>query len=232
MADTKKYFKNSLVEKISSPLKEFNFKFYDKLTIGRMTSDEIFQSISFTKSPYDTYFFNAHFTIRPMYCPNEDYFVTMPGNSFIALTKNKKEFWNYTTETNCDESFNEISEIIMKIVLPIFDLTTNSNQVISSYEKNIFGQRKFGNKIEWGTIGWENFDIGHIYLRAGNRAKAINQLKKSYKIFKSDDRDWAKIASERCLELIELIDKDNNEIENYIRNVIETSKANLKLDNW
>ncbi len=167
-----------------------------------------------------------------MYCPHDDYLTSMPGNSLRIIPTKSDENWNYYSETEGNKSFKEIVELIDKYALPILNSTKSSVEIISCYERNIFRQRKFGNKILWGTQGWENFDFGHIYLRAGNKSKSIRQFKKCYREFSNDKRDWAQIAAKDCLKIIEIIKQGDNFITNYLTDIINTSKENLKLEKW
>lgn len=197
-----------------------------------MTDDEVFQSISFIKSRYGGENFKVAISIRPMYCPHADYLPSLPGNSLRSIATKSDENWNYSTETDGNKSFKEIVELIDKYAIPIFNSTENSFEIISCYERNIFGQRKFGNKIIWGTQGWENFDFGHIYLRAGDKSKSIRQFKKCYREFSADKRDWAQIAAKDCLKIIEIIKQGDDFIKDYLVDTIKTSKENLKLEKW
>lgn len=232
MFDPKKYYRISLANLVELPLKQFGFKFFDKNSICRMTDDEVFQSISFIKSRYGGENFKVAISIRPMYCPHADYLPSLPGNSLRSIATKSDENWNYSTETDGNKSFKEIVELIDKYAIPIFNSTENSFEIISCYERNIFGQRKFGNKIIWGTQGWENFDFGHIYLRAGDKSKSIRQFKKCYREFSADKRDWAQIAAKDCLKIIEIIKQGDDFIKDYLVDTIKTSKENLKLEKW
>lgn len=232
MFDPNKYFRRSLNSIFENNLKQFGFSFLDKNSICRMTDDDIFQRIVFLKSQYGGQNFQVSISFRPMYCPNDEYFTSMPGNSLRVIATKSDAHWNYSTEQIGDASFNEIEKLINKYAIPIFNSTQNSSDIISCYERNLFGQRKFGNKILWGTQGWEDFDFGHIYLRAGNKSKAIRHFKKCYKEFKSDKREWAQVAANDCLNAIENIKQDNDSIAKYLAETIKESKTNLKLEDW
>ncbi len=83
-----------------------------------------------------------------------------------------------------------------------------------------------------GTQSWENYDFGHIYLRAGNIKKSLRQFGKCYREFKSDTRDWAQAAAKECLGIKQLVKAGQPGIEQYLEDVIRDSRQKLKLENW
>lgn len=234
MFEPKKYFTTARRQYIESPLKELGFKKYKTAFIARMTNDNVFQFLDFQKSAYGGEQFTLHVTIRPMYCPHEDYLTLLPGNRLGSMATNgkKDKWWNYSTEEEANSSFVEIYNLLTKYAIPFFNSTMTSNDIIKSYEKNIFGVNKFGNKVEWGTIGWENYDLGHIYLKAGHNKKAIKQFDLCYKEFINDDRDWAQSAAKECMDIKTIINSGQMSIDKYLDDTIKESKQNLKLTEW
>jgi len=234
MFEPKQYFTIARREYIESPLKELGFKKYKTAFIGRMTDDNVFQFVDFQKSAHGGEQFTLNVTIRPMYCPHEDYLTLLPGNRLGSMSTNGKQdkWWNYSTEAEGNSSFMEIFNLLTKHAIPFFNSTMTSNDIIRTYEKNIFGVNKFGNKVEWGTVGWENYDLGHIYLKAGNIKKALKKIYTCYKEFSNDERDWAQSAAKKCLDIKTIINSGQTSIDKYLANTIMESKQKLKLTEW
>ena len=233
MDDIKKHFNKSRKVLLDNPLKEFGFKPYKTSFLARLTSDDVFQFIDIHKYRYGGQF-TIEIAVRPLYCPHEEYLTLLPGNRLYSIvTKGKSDkWWPNTTEIETDESFMEVFRLICESAMPFFDSTKTSTDIIKSYEKNFLGINKFGNSICWGTTGWENFDFGHIYLKAGNTKKAIRQFDLCYKEFIKDNRDWAQIAAKKCIEIKNVINLGHVEIEKYLEKTIIQSKNNLKLNEW
>lgn len=233
MGDIKKYFNKSRKVLLDNPLKEFGFKPYKTSFLARLTSDNVFQFIDIHKYRYGGQF-TIEIAVRPLFCPHEDYLTLLPGNRLYAIvTKGKSDkWWPNTTEIDTDESLKDVFKLICEFAMPFFDSTQTSDDIIKSYEKNFLGINKFGNSIEWGTAGWENFDFGHIYLKAGNKKNAIKQFDLCYKEFIKDNRDWAQIAAKKCIEIKRIIKGEQSEIEKYLEQTIIQSKTNLNLIDW
>jgi len=229
MFEPKKYFNTARRKYIELPLKELGFKKYKTSSLGRMTDDNVFQFIDFQKSAYGGEQFTLNVTIRPMYCPHEDYLTLLPGNRLGSMATNGEQdlWWNYSSEVEGNSSFTEIFDLLNKHAIPFFDSTMRSHDIIKTYEKNIFGK-----KVQWGTIGWENYDIGHIYLKAGDNKKATIQFDNCYKVFRSDDRDWAQNAAKECLDIMTVISSGQTSIDKYLGDMIKESRQNLKLTEW
>jgi Domain of unknown function (DUF4304) len=232
--DAKKFFTKARRLYIEEPLKVLDFKKYKSSVIARVTTGDIFQFLDFQKSAYGGQDFTINVAIRPLFCPNHDYLTLLPGNRLgLMSTKSKKDiWWNYTTQAEGDKSFVDVFEMTKKYALPFFEATQTSNEIIICYEKNIFGINKFGDRIAWGTIGWEDFDLGHIYLHAGQIKKAIKHFNACYKEFKKDDRDWAQSATTECLKIKDIIASGQFQIDKYITDTIKDSKEKLKLVDW
>jgi len=233
LTDIKTYFSTSRRLHIDRPLKELGFKPYKSSFLGRMTDDKVFQFLDFHK-----YRFGGQFTVevavRPMYCPHDEYVTLLPGNRLYSIATNGKgdKWWKNSTEQETDESFNDVYNLIIKHALPFFDATTTSEDIIKSYEKNFLGISKFGKRIYWGTIGWQNFDFGHIYLKFGDKKNAIKQFNKCYKEFITDSRDWAQEGAKKCLLIKQIIASGQNDIDRYLNDTIKESKEKLKLLDW
>lgn len=233
LPEIKKYFNKSRKELLDNPLEEFGFKPYKTSFIARMTEDSVFQVISVQKYRHGGQF-SVNISIRPMYSHREDYLTALPGNGLYAIvTKGRKDkWWPNTTEIEIDSSFKEIYRLIIKYAMPFFDSTTNSKDIIQSYKRNFFGCSKFGKSILWGTVGWENYDLGHIYLKAGDKKEALKEFSKCYKEFKSDNREWAQRVAAECLQIEQIIKKEQKEIDDYLEMTILESKRNLGLEKW
>lgn len=233
MDDIKKYFNKSRKILVDNPLKEFGFKPYKSSVLARLTSDNVFQFIDIHQYRYGGQF-TIEIAVRPLYIPHEGYLTLFPGNRLYSIvTKGKSDkWWPNTTEIETDESLKEVYRLICEFALPFFDSTKTSADIIKSYEKNFLGINKFGNSICWGTTGWENFDFGHIYLKAGNNKKAIKHFDLCYKEFIKDNRDWAQIAANKCIQIKNIINAGPAEIEKYLEQTITQSKTNLKLNEW
>ncbi len=229
----KKHFATARREFIDKPLKELGFKPYKSSILGRLTDDNVFQFIDFHKSKYGGQF-TIDIAIRPMYCPHEDYLSLLPGNRLYSMATNGKsdKWWTHSTQQETDESFKEIYKLIQDFALPFFDATLTSKQIIKSYERNFLGASKFGKRISWGTIGWEDFDFGHIYLRYGDNKNALKHFNKCFKEFNTDSRDWAQTAAKKCLDIKAIINSGQHNIEQYLVDTIKDSKQKLKLDQW
>jgi len=234
MSNASKHYRQLIKNTVLEPLSSLGFKLYGKDNICRMTEDGVFQVISFVKSTYGEGDFDIWISIRPMYCPHEDYLTSLPGNDLYRMATNNRhgKYWSYATEAAADESFKEIPVLLNKYALPFFEVTKNCNGIISCYEKNFFGRRKFGSRIEWGTEGWESYDFGHIYLRAGETRKCLAQLRKCCTEFKTDTREWAQTAARECLRIKQLVKAGQPGITKYLEAVIKDSKQKLKLENW
>ena len=233
MDDIKKYLNKSRKILLDYPLKEFGFKPYKSSVLARLTNDDIFQFINIHKYRYGGQF-TVEIAIRPLYCPHDDYLTMLPGNKLFSIaTKGKSDkWWPNTTEIETDESLKDVLKLICEYAMPFFDSTKTSKDIIKSYEKNFLGINKFGNSICWGTTGWENFDFGHIYLKAGDKRNSVKHFDSCYKEFKKDNRDWAQIAAKKCLEIKEIINAGQTEIEKYLEQTIIQSKTNLNLNEW
>jgi hypothetical protein len=227
MFEPKKYFTAARKEYIEKPLKKLHFKRYKTSTIARLTDDNIFQFIEFQKSIYGGQQFTMNIAMRPLYCLNE-YLTLSPGRRLGNLAYGKDTWWNYSDEEKGEKSFLEIALLIDKFVIPFFEATVNASEIIKSYEKDLNN----GIKLGWGSIGWVDFDFGHIYLKAGDKINSINHFDNCYNIFINDNRDWAQKVANECLEIKNIIEKGQIAIENYLTNTILKSKQNLKLTDW
>jgi hypothetical protein len=231
--DIKKYFGKSRKIHLDDPLKSFGFKPYKSSFLARLTEEAVFQFIDVHKYRYGGQF-TINVAIRPLYCPHEDYLTLQPGNRLYSMaTKGRSDkWWPNTTENETDESFKEVFHLILDHALPFFDATITSAGIIKSYEKNFFGKSKFGKSVSWGGEGWGNFDFGHIYLKAGDKRNVLKQFDKAYKEFKTDNRDWAQSAAEKCLKVKRIIGLGQIEIDKYLDQTLIESKTNLKLSQW
>lgn len=234
MFDPKKYFNTARREFIESPLTELGFKKYKTVFVARMTDDNVFQCINFQKSAYGGEQFTINVTIRPMYCPHEDSLTLLPGNRLGLMATNGKndKWWNYSTEAQGNSSFREVFDLLARYTIPFFDSTMTSKDIINSYEKNVFGINKFGNKVQWGTVGWKSYDLGHIYLKAGDNRKAIKQFDICNKEFINENRNWAQTAAKKCIDIKTIINAGQISIDKYLNDTIKESKQKLKLTEW
>ena len=233
LTDNKKYFGTARRKYVDIPLNDFGFKPYKTSYLARMTADKVFQFVYFHK-----YRFGGQFTveiaIRPLYCPHDEYLTLLPGNRLYTIATNGKsdKWWKHETESETDESFKNVFQLIKDHAIPFFDATTTSSGIISSYKRNFLGRNRFGKRICWGTTGWENFDFAHIYLRSGDKRNALRQITKAYKDFICDDRDWAQTAAMKCLEIKQIINASASEVDAYLERIIKSSKQSLGLEQW
>lgn len=233
MGDIQKYYKSSRKKHIELPLAAYGFKPYKSTYLARLTKDNVFQLILMGSTKYGGKI-KVCISIRPLYCPNREFISSQPGNSIYSFkTKNRRDkTWGVLTENEIDDNLEEIYNLLKEYAIPFFDSTTTSQNIINSYKKNIFGFSKFGRRIYWGAIGWEDYDFGHIYLKNREISKAKSLFKKCYKEFKNDDREWAQKTASECLEIIEIIKSGKNQIDEYLNKIIAESKQFLKLANY
>jgi hypothetical protein len=229
--DAKKYFTKARRQYIEEPLKELGFKKYKSSVVARLSAGNIFQFLDFQKSVYGGQNFTVNVAFRPLFSHNDECLTLLPGNRLgLMATKSKSDkWWNYTPEIEGNTNFADLFDKIKKYAIPFFDSTQNSKDIITSYEKNFLGINKFGDRVEWGTVGWKDFDLGHIYLQAGQIKKAFKHFNDCYKEFSLDDRDWAKAAAKKCLEIMHIIELGHSQIDNYLTGTIKDSKEKLKL---
>ena len=232
--DAKKYFTKARRHYIEEPLKALGFKRYKTSVIARLTTDNVFQFLDFQKSSYGGQNLTINACIRPLFSRNHEYLTLLPGNRLGLMSEKLKvdKWWNYSTQEQGDQSFSEIIEVIFETAIPFFDATKTSKEIISSYEKNFLGKSKFDKYVQWGTMGWEDFDFGHIYLQAEQIKNAIKHFNSCYDIFGKDDRDWAQEASKKCLEIKHIIELGQPEIDKYLADTVNGSKQKLKLTDW
>jgi hypothetical protein len=232
--DAKKFFIKARRLYIEEPLRELGFKKYKSSVIARLTSENVFQFLDFQKSAYGGQDFTVNVAIRPMFCPNNDYLTLNPGNrlGLMALKPRSDRWWNYSTQAEGERSFVDVFEMIKRFALPFFDATKTSTDIISAYDKNIFGKNKFGDRVTWGTTGWEDFDLGHIYLHSGETKKAIKHFNLCIKEFQKDERDWAQTAAAECLSIKKIIASGKTEVNKYIAETKKSSIEKLKLSDW
>lgn len=232
--DAKKYFTKARRHYIEEPLKALGFKKYKTSVIARLTTDNVFQFLDFQKSWYGGQNFTINACIRPLFSRNYEYLTLRPGNRLGSMSEKLKSdiWWNYSTQEQGDKSFSEIIDIILETAIPFFDATKTSKEIISSYEKDSLEKTKLGERVQWGTMGWKDFDFGHIYLQAGQIENAIKHFNSCYEIFGKDDRDWAQDAAKECLEIKHIIELGQPEIDNYLADTINDSKQKLKLVAW
>jgi hypothetical protein len=142
------------------------------------------------------------------------------------------KWWTYSTLQEGEKSFADVYDMIKRFAVPFFDATQTSNDIISAYEKNILGKSKFGGRVIWGTVGWEDFYMGHIYLHAGQTKKAIRHFNLCHKEFDKGDSDWAQTAAKECLRIKEIIASGQSEVDKYIADTKKDSLEKLKLADW
>ena len=232
MFEPKKFYKRARQEYIDNSLKEFGFKKYKTTCLGRLTEGQVFQFLNFQKSTYGGEQFTVNVAIRPLCSAKNDFLSLLPGNRLGTMDIGKDIWWNYSTEDTGRRNFEEVYKLIIKYALPFFEATTTSEGIISSFEKNVIGKSKFGKSVEWGTKGWIDYDFAHIYLQSGNIKKSLKHLKNCINEFKPDKRDWAQEAVIDCLKLEAIIKSGKAEIDNYLVETINFSKANLNLERW
>ncbi|MBS1755092.1 MAG: DUF4304 domain-containing protein [Ferruginibacter sp.] len=217
---------------VEPALRPYGFKVYDNNTLGRLTHGNVFQFLILNKHRHiETFTFDV--AIRPLFCDNNT-LTLRPGNRLGRIVTNGKldTWWNGETAEEADKSFAEVLLHIKNYVIPFFNNTRTSEEILQSYKKNFLGQRRFKNQIAWGTSGYDHFDFAHIYLQAGEVKKSIEELEKCYSVSSEDERDWSQAFAQQCLQLKKLIQSGELAIETYLREKVKKSKENLKLENW
>lgn len=218
---------------IDNALIEYGFKEYRATSLARVTEGNILQCIYFHK-----YRFGGQFKVivaaRPLFCQNEEDLDHHPGNSLLRMSTNTKDdrWWISSDDSVTKKSLEEVLKLINKYAMPFFDAMTNSRDILKTKKKNILGLSRFGGRIDWGPAGYEEFDLGHIYLESRNIRNAIANFNISYKEFKKDKRDWAHANASKCLEILQIIEMGQVFIDAYVQNTIRDSKHKLKLTNW
>lgn len=230
--DATQIFSKAKKELILQPLAKLGFKAYKSTAVARLAGDGVFQYISFHK-----YRFGGQFkvvaAIRPLYCYNDDDLSQQPGNTLPALAGMRDNFWwKFASEAVTNQSFTEVSGLVQKYALPFFEATTTSADIIKASRRNIFGRTSFGNRVDWGAKGWNNFDFGHMYLKNGDNANAIKQFTKCSKEFRRDGRDWALCIAQKCTHAKDVILSGQPGIDQYLKDTVEDSKIKLKIANW
>lgn len=229
MSDPKKYFTAARKKSIELPLTALGFKKYKTAFIGRMTDEGVFQFLNFEKSAHGGEQFTVDIAIRPMYCPNHSYLTLLPGNRLGAMATSGKNdiWWNYSTEDKALASFTEIARLVDEHVLAFFNATATSQGIIEAHEQNTFGD-----KVRWGTPGWGEYDLAHIYLHAGDQQKSLAQFDAAREKFSLDEREWAQSAAMDCQHMLALIGAGKTAIDHYVASQIAESKKKLKLSDW
>lgn len=232
--EAEKYFVKAKQQYVEEPLIPLGFKKYNKTVIARLTAGKVFQFLDFQKSVHGGQKFLVNVAFRPLFAPNSDHLGLLPGNRLgLMETKSKiDKWWNYTSEIEGDASFTDLFDKIRKYAIPFFGATQNSKDIIASYEKNFLGINKFGERVSWGTVGWEDFDMGHVYLHAGQLKKATKHFNECYSEFSRDERDWAQRAASECLEIKRIIELGQSEVDKYLADTINSSTQRLKLSDW
>ncbi|WP_144884899.1 hypothetical protein [Lacibacter cauensis] len=209
------------------------FKQYGKDGFGRMTHDQVFQFFIFNVHRH-THTFTLDISIRPMYCENQNYLVLRPGNRLGKLaTKNGLDtWWPSDTDEVTEKSLTEVLRLLQESVLPFYNNTRTSEEIIKSYQKNFFGKNKFGDRVSWGSPGYECFDFGYIYLRAGAYEKALKEFERCSKFVSESNYESERQRNEKYLKLIELCKTGKQDVNAYLQNQIQNSLSNLKLADW
>lgn len=232
--DPKKFFTKARKIYIEDPLKALGFKRYKSSVVARVTKGNILQFLAFQKAAYGGQSFTVNVAIRPLFSRNNEYLTLMPGNRLGLMSTEIKNdiWWTYATERETKQSFEDIFTRLENYALPFFNNTTTSNDIIGFYEKDVLGKNRCDSKIDWGTSGWKDFDLGHIYLHSGEIKKASMHFNDCFSEFSKDNREWAQTASKKCLEIKEIIKLGQSEIDKYLFDTINDSKLKLKLTGW
>nr|WP_144886972.1 hypothetical protein [Lacibacter cauensis] len=141
-------------------------------------------------------------------------------------------WWPSDTDEVRERSLTEVLRLFQEYVLPFYDNTRTSVDIVKSCQKNFFGKNKFGDRVSWGSPGYECFDFGYIYLRAGEYEKAAREFERCSKFVSASNYESERQRNEKYLKLIQLCKTAKLEINAYLQNQIQNSLSNLKLDNW
>ena len=139
MNDLNRYFKVSRRQYRDAALIDFGFKPYKSSYLGRLTNDNIFQFIEFIKYRFGGQF-KVVIAIRPLFCQNNSYLTTQPGNTldFIATNGKSDRWWLSTDQNVIDQSLKDVSRLINLFAIPFFSATTRSEDIIKSKQRNLF----------------------------------------------------------------------------------------------
>jgi hypothetical protein len=231
--DKKKYINDCWKLMVAPALKRYGFRLYEKNVLGRLTHDDVFQFLVLNKHRH-TETFTVDVAIRPMYCENGNYLTLRPGNRLGKIVTNGRldTWWNGETAESAEKNFAEVLQHIYESVLPFFNSTRTSSELVQSFKKNIFGNSKFGKKIDWGTSDNSSFDFAYIYLRAGDSKNSLKELEKCLSHFSAHGEDRYNRAIEHCVQLKKLAQSGKANIDEYLGKKISEGKVNLKLTNW
>lgn len=209
------------------------FKQYGKDGFGRITHDQVFQFFVFNVHRH-TNTFTLDIGIRPMYCENQKYLVLRPGNRLGKLaTKNGLDtWWPSDTDELREKSLIEVLRLFQESVLPFYNSTRTSVDIIKSCQKNFLGKNKFGDRVRWGTPGYECYDFGYIYLQAGEYKKASKEFEKCLKMIDATSIESESEQSEEYQKLILLCKMGKSDINVFLQKQIQISLTNLNLENW
>lgn len=220
--------------KITNPsLQHHGFKSYGKDGFGRITHGNVFQFFLFNIHRHtDT--FTIDIGIRPMYCENGEHLNLRPGNRLgkMATKPGLDKWWPCFTDEETDKSVSEILDLFIEFVLPFYNSTRTSTEIIQSYKKNFLGRSKFGNRVSWGTPCYECFDFGYIYLKAGDFSQVSAEFDKCYQFVASSTIESEQMLTEKYLKLKQLCKPGNKEATEYLEIQTQKSLLNLKLEKW
>lgn len=218
------YFRKCFTKWMASPLKEYGFKRYKANSIGRVTTDGVFQLLLFQKSSYGDKTFKVNVIVRSLYIPHE-YLVLKPGQGLGFFKYSTDSYWTYKTENMAEINFQEVNGIIFDNVLSWFKQTMNQQQLINLYTNKV-------NEPFLPQEGWRDFELAHLYARNNEYEKALASIKKAFDLFNSLTNEWSKDAAINCEKFLFLLESDQNQIPSYLSQCEEKSRANLGLINW
>lgn len=217
------------------PLQAIGFKKYKSSFLARLTEGEVFQFLYFQKSGFGGNSFTVQAVIRPLFCPNfQDQLSLNPGNRLGVMASNGKndKWWDYSTESAGEKSFKEVFSLVNKFAVPFFEKTKTSEEIAKAHKRNILGFSKFGKQIHWGSPGWADFNIAHIFLKSGDLEKSSFHFSKSENYFKDDENVFCREISQKSSHLKSVIVSGQANIDQYLRRTITESRENLNLNDW
>jgi hypothetical protein len=216
------YFRKALTKWIAKPFKEYGFYRHKTANIGRITNDSIFQFLNFQKEAYGDKTFTVNVAVRPLFIPHE-HLSLQPGQRIGYLKYGYDKWWEFKSESSADFSFEEVNHIIFDSVLKWFNETRDTSGLI-----NLYTDKKQENIIPT-SLSWRYYDLGHLYAKNQQYDKALEAIEIALNYFSLHPYDWCKEACKKCETLINILNKGQSEVDDYLKNCEEFSRKNLGL---
>ena len=162
-----------IVSGIHSNLKKHGFKKQNANNSYRIT-EEIYQSLNFQKSSYNDCF-TINICIRPTYWNRPESYYLLSTRR-VGNFETGKDKW-YEINNNTESTIEHVTNIIEKLVIPIFEKTKTSADIISN--QDLLHKEKV----------YDNSVILFTALRTKNKILAQNLLQEKVRTFEKDERE-------------------------------------------